>query len=311
MSAVKVSIIITIYNQIKYLKDSIESALAQTLDDKEIIIIDDCSNDGSFSEILNITASQKICPIKIIRNDKNKGVIYSRNKGINLATGEYILPLDGDDIILPKYTQIASNYLDNHEDCGIVYCQVEQFGERSGLFCPPEFDPSKIWILNQIISCALFRKTDWIKVNGYDPLFTNGHEDWDLWISILSLGRKAHKIDKVLFKYRILKTSRTTRAILFLKEAKLDILRKHINWILSMPQAAEYLLQQANSNLELERITNENTYIKNKLDELNRNLSYLNNEIGVYKRKYRKYRLGFIILLSLLSYSALYNAYFL
>ena len=89
MEKIKVSIIIPVYNNSKYLRDCLNSVLKQTLDNIEIITIDDCSTDDSF-DILKEYQSKYQEKLKIIRNNKNMGVGYTRNLGISLSSGKYI-----------------------------------------------------------------------------------------------------------------------------------------------------------------------------------------------------------------------------
>lgn len=94
-----VSIIIPNYNYASYLEECINSVIGQTYKNIEIIIIDDCSNDNSIEIIENL---QQKFDIKLIRNTENSGVSFSRNKGIEAATGEYICFLDPDDTWYPE-----------------------------------------------------------------------------------------------------------------------------------------------------------------------------------------------------------------
>ncbi len=94
----KVSVIIPIYNVEKYLADCLDSVINQSLNELEIICVDDCSTDSS----LNILYSyaQKDTRIFILKNKNNRGQSYSRNKGLKKATGKYIYFLDSDDMIV-------------------------------------------------------------------------------------------------------------------------------------------------------------------------------------------------------------------
>ena len=93
----KVSVIIPVFNKNVYLDVCLKSVLSSPSDDLEIICVDDCSTDGSYETLLNYSASNS--RIRLYRNEENLGVSYSRNKGIELAEGEYILFLDADDYL--------------------------------------------------------------------------------------------------------------------------------------------------------------------------------------------------------------------
>ena len=108
MSSILVSVVVPVYNCSQFIKQSIESVLAQTLSDLEIIILDDCSTDKTIEHI------PKDSRINIIQNNKKKGSGNLRNEGIKIAKGKYIAFLDGDDFYpdrdsLRKLVNIADN----------------------------------------------------------------------------------------------------------------------------------------------------------------------------------------------------------
>jgi len=111
---VKVSIIVPVYNTEKYLRSCLDSLLSSTLDNLEIIAIDDCSTDNSLA-ILKEYAS-RYPNIKIVTNEKNIGTGACRNLGIKLSQGEYIGFVDSDDYVNPKMYEtmyngaVANNY---------------------------------------------------------------------------------------------------------------------------------------------------------------------------------------------------------
>ncbi|WP_028329102.1 glycosyltransferase family 2 protein [Brachyspira alvinipulli] len=108
----KVSVMLPIYNVEKYLPKCIESVIAQTLKDIEIICINDCSNDNSENIIREYM--KKDDRIKIIHNEKNIGVGFSRNIGVDCSNGEYISFIDSDDFI-------ENDYLENLYSTAIKY----------------------------------------------------------------------------------------------------------------------------------------------------------------------------------------------
>ena len=93
----KVSVFLPIYNKYLYLKRSIDSILKQSLKNLEIIAVNDFSSDNSLKILKKL--SKKDNRIKIVNNDRNHGLLYSRAMGILNCTGEYLLNLDPDDMI--------------------------------------------------------------------------------------------------------------------------------------------------------------------------------------------------------------------
>lgn len=194
----KVSVIIPCYNQGQFVNESVQSVLNQTLQDFEIIIVNDGSTDENTINILKQYSHPKL---KII-NTENHGLAIARNNGIKEASGKYILPLDADDKIAPKYLELAVNVLDKNSDIGIVYCNAEFFGAQNGLWQLPKYSESRMLWTNCVFCTAMYRKEDWQKVNGYNQNMIYGYEDWNFWLSFIENGSKAYKLEETLFFYR-------------------------------------------------------------------------------------------------------------
>ncbi|MEI0607953.1 glycosyltransferase family 2 protein [Brachyspira pulli] len=101
---IKVSVIIPVYNVEKYLEKCLDSVINQTLKEIEIICIDDCSSDSSYSILERY--SHKDSRIVVLKNEINKGSGRTRNIGINIAKGEYIAFIDSDDFVDSKYLEL-------------------------------------------------------------------------------------------------------------------------------------------------------------------------------------------------------------
>lgn len=196
----KVSVIIPCYNQGKYVSEAINSVLAQTYDDIEIVCFNDGSTDNSREIIKNIADNYK--NILFIDEKENKGVIFARNKAIEVSSGEYILPLDADDTIEPTYVEKAVKVLDTNPNIGIVYCKAKLFGSKNEYWNLDTFDKSNILYNNCIFCTALFRKSDFKRAGMYKEYMLYGCEDYDLWLSFIELGLDVYCIDEVLFNYR-------------------------------------------------------------------------------------------------------------
>jgi hypothetical protein len=89
--------------------------------------------------------------------------------------------------------------------------QVELFGEAQGIWSQPEYSEEAILFENMIVDSSVFRRVDWELVGGYRTSMRYGWEDWDLWLSLISLGRKVVRLPEVLFFYRIRRDSRTDK----------------------------------------------------------------------------------------------------
>ncbi len=116
---VKISVIVPVYNVEEYLSDCLDGILSQSLTDIEIIGIDDCSTDQS-AKILKEYAS-KDKRIKIVKNEINRGPGYSRNKGIGMAAGKYIMFVDSDDMVAEGSLLALYNKAEDSQADGVLF----------------------------------------------------------------------------------------------------------------------------------------------------------------------------------------------
>ncbi len=122
----KVSVIMSVYNGDKYLREAIESILNQTFTDFEFIIV----NDGSTDNSLEIIESYDDERIKTINNKKNIGLTKSLNKALKFAKGKYIARQDADDVSLPNRFEKQVEYLDSHPEVALVGTSVYLIDEN-------------------------------------------------------------------------------------------------------------------------------------------------------------------------------------
>lgn len=222
-----VSIIIPCFNQAKYVADAINSALSQTYKNIQIVCVNDGSTDNS-GEIIKSFAD-KYKNILFFDNKENKGVIYSRNLAIDACKGEYILPLDADDVIESSYVEKAVKILNENSNIGIVYSKAKFFGSKNEDWNLPKYNNDSILYANVIFASALFRKSDFLRAGKYKENMKDGFEDWDLWLSFIELGLKPYRIDEVLFYYRqYAASSRSKEVILNNCNVLSNILKNHI-----------------------------------------------------------------------------------
>lgn len=233
-----VSIVIPCYNQSKYLRECLDSVMVQTLQNFEVIVINDGSNDAGNEEIfktLNYPKTQII-------HQENKGVMFTRNKGIALAKGKYILPLDADDKIAPCFLEKAVAVLEQDPDVGIVGGAVDFFGSKTGRFKLPKYAFPQILGSNCLVCSCVFRRDDWKKVGGYNLNMIYGLEDYDFWLSIIELGRKVYQFNEVFLYYRQKDISRSTE-LNYEKNCKMrrQIVLNHLHLFNKYPRYKKFL----------------------------------------------------------------------
>lgn len=195
----RVSIIIPCFNAGRLLLEAVDSALAQTHPDLEVIVVDDGSTDDETRSTLDELKGNANVTLIL---QENRGVSAARNAGISAASGLYIIPLDADDLIEPSYVEQAVQVLVAHKDVGLVYCRADLFGDQTGPWCLADFSWSQVLVHNMVFCTALYRRADWLDVGGYDESMLAGREDHDFVLRILGLGRRVHRLDDVLFHYR-------------------------------------------------------------------------------------------------------------
>lgn len=251
----KVSVIIPCYNQERFLSEAISSTIGNFSDFEVVVINDGSTNEKAEEKINKICDNFKNINIKVIHQE-NQGVCHARNNAILHACGEYILPLDADDLIENEYLQQASEILEKFPDIGIVYCNAEYFGEKNGLWNLAKATKFNMLIQNRIFNSSMFRKSDWEKVGGYNPNMVEGCEDWDFWLSLMECGLKIHKMKPNFYKHRELKKSRTSNALIPINyyNIRKQIIKNHKNLYLKynilalIPMAAriikEFLCQR-------------------------------------------------------------------
>lgn len=203
----KVSIIIPCFNHWQYLPEALDSALNQTHPDCEIVIVDDGSTLKPPDDLLKRFQHERITFFRI----ENSGPSEARNKAIEKASGEYILPLDADDKIAPTYIEKAQKIFQAQPQVGIVYCDAEYFGNRNQEWELPPYNFPDILLDNFIFTTALFKKADWKRVGGYNVNMKHGWEDHDFWLSLIELKKTVVRIPETLFFYRQSGDSRTNR----------------------------------------------------------------------------------------------------
>ena len=202
----KVSVVIPCYNSGEFLDEAVQSALAQTWQNLEVVIVDDGSTDPSTLRLLE----EARWPRTRIFHQQNAGPAAARNHAVRKADGRYILPLDADDTIEPTYVEKAAAVLDIRPEVGCVYCKARKFGAEQGPWNLPAYTLRELVIDNIIFVTSLYRKADWESVGGYNEKLRHGVEDYDFWVKIVHLGREVLQLEDSLFNYRIQESSRTS-----------------------------------------------------------------------------------------------------
>jgi O-antigen biosynthesis protein len=197
-----ISMIIPCFNYGRYVGEAVDSVLAQTFQDFEIIVVDGGSTDATTADVLRSFQKPKT---KVYLREGSHLVGDNRNFGISRAQGKYICCLDADDKLKPTYLEKALFFLEAY-NYDLVSTSVQFFG-TSGLQYHVPLNPSLDEIVrsNQFSTVGVFRKTLWKKAQGYhDWGVGRDHvsEDWDLWVRLMALGARATNVPEALMLYR-------------------------------------------------------------------------------------------------------------
>ena len=222
----KISVIMPVYNGQQYIENTINSLIAQTCQDWELIVIDDGSTDAT-PQILGKFDDRRI----FIVQQKNAGEASARNVGLDHATGRYISFLDADDLYLPTALEDLSSFLDLHPQYDVVYSDGEIFdGQDNSLMTLSEIRSGiyngnvleKLVVSSSVVTvpvCTMTRRSTVLKHSiRFDPKLVIG-PDWDFWIQLAVHGEFGY-LNKLTCKYRIHNTNITRRVDL--KKRKRD-----------------------------------------------------------------------------------------
>ena len=191
MSQIKVTVTMPAYNVANYVEDAIESVLAQDFDAFELIIIDDGSSDGTCDRLACYTGPPRV---RLAHHTSNQGSGFTRNRILELARGEYLLPCDADDLLLPGALQNLSQFLDDNDEFGVVYGDILRLETAANtLQDPPSIvgvDANNVWDLfeNAVNHGGSMMRTDLVRqVGGY--AVGSAPDDWGLFLKLAEITR--------------------------------------------------------------------------------------------------------------------------
>lgn len=210
----KISVVMPAYNAESFIEDAVNSVLAQTFEDYELIIIDDCSRDKTYELIEGFARNNS--KIRVYRNEKNSGVSFTRNFGISVAKGEWIAFLDSDDMWRPEKLEKQLSLFKEHPNAVITYTgssfiDFEGTAFSYNLPAVPVMTYKHLLKSNLLSCSSVMVKKDVIEriKMGHDKM----HEDYSAWLQILREYKYAYGINEPLLIYRISKNSKSANRI--------------------------------------------------------------------------------------------------
>lgn len=201
----RVCIVTPCFNDGHLLPEAIASIRACDSSLYEHIIVNDGSTDPA---TLRYLAQLRAEGTQVI-DQPNSGPSAARNAAIRATACELILPVDADNHIHPDFPAKAIAVLDSDPGCSVVYSDVRMFGDVNGDKTIPEPSLELLLRANYIDTCAVFRKSLWQAVGGYEEDRQCGWEDWDFWMKAMCLGLGFRHIPEILYEYRVKAGSRS------------------------------------------------------------------------------------------------------
>jgi glycosyltransferase involved in cell wall biosynthesis len=193
-----ISIVIPCYNPTQWLREAVESARSQTHRNIEIILVDDGSTTAEGKECIRSIAPQ----VTRIIEQTHQGPAAARNRGMEAAASQYILPLDSDDVLKASFIEQCFEVLECRPEIAFVYSDYRVFGEKSYVERLPDYNLYGLLQANTVCGAALLRKSAWAAAGGYDSRMQSGYEDWDFWLRLGARKLFGYRLPKVLFGYR-------------------------------------------------------------------------------------------------------------
>lgn len=204
----RVSVLMSVYNGARYLREAVDSILGQSFGDFEFIIVDDGSSDET-PAILDSYADPRIVRL---HNETNIGLTRSLNKGLAAARGEYVARQDADDISLPERLAKQVAYLDTHPQIALVGSAYREVYEDGRPERPVSVPLAPVEIRQQLLyqhcfchGAVLMRRAALAQVGGYDERFVVA-QDRDLWLRLADNHQLANLTDEM---YRLRMSSRS------------------------------------------------------------------------------------------------------
>ena len=207
-----VSVIMPAYNAEKYIAEAIQSVISQTYTNWELFVLDDCSTDSTAKIAEGFARADG--RIHLLENPQNMGVARTRNRGFDLAQGEWIALLDSDDVWhsdkLEKQLEVA-----NESGAEIIYCSYSMINENGAHltdFVVPKTTSYDDMLKESVLSCStvLLHQTI-LKAHRFSTDYY--HEDYAFWLEILKSGYNAAACREVLADYRVAKGSRSNNKL--------------------------------------------------------------------------------------------------
>jgi len=199
----QVTVAITLFNYAHVVLEALESVRAQELTELDLVVVDDCSNDGGEVKVLEwmrIHAS-RFGRCRLLRHETNHGLATARNQAFAAAATPFVFVLDADNQLYPRCLAVCLDAATS-KNSDAVYTILEVFGDEEGVMGTDLWDPDTLLRGNYVDAMALIRRSAWERVGGYRRMPVTGWEDYDFWLKCAESGLEVVRVPEILCRYR-------------------------------------------------------------------------------------------------------------
>lgn len=203
----RVSVLLTIYNYADYVGNALHSVAVSSLEEIEVIAVDDASSDDSVRAVRDACDAFPWLSVKLLRRSHNAGLSAARNLAAEHASADLLFVLDADNAVFPGALRRLADVLDESPEAAFAYGLIETFDINGpvGIISWIDWDPTRLRHGNYIDAMAMIRRSALEAVGGYstEAAFSLGWEDFALWVALAHQGMGGVRVPEFIGRYRV------------------------------------------------------------------------------------------------------------
>lgn len=198
------TVTVSLYNYEDYISECLDSVAEQTCRDLELIVVDDCSKDGSLERARAWLSAHpdRFVRARLLQMESNSGLAAARNAAFSAAETPFVFVLDADNKLLPPCLERLEAALSGSE-AAFAYSYIRKFGNTSAILNVGAWSPERLRLSNYIDAMVLMRRDAWEKSGGYRKMRVTGWEDYQKWLDLSIRGGRGILVPEILCCYRV------------------------------------------------------------------------------------------------------------
>ena len=203
-AAPSVSVVVTLYNYADLVTHTLDSIVASTGVELEIVVVDDHSGDAGRAVVTDYITNHPDVPIVLLGSEVNRGLSAARNLGVEASRAPLVMVMDADNLVYPTCLSRLRDALHDDPGAAFAYSMLEAFGHEPGLRSEMAWHPRWLCEVNYIDAQAMVRRATFDRHGGYRDVddFTYGWEDWAFWLRLAAAGEHGAHVPQMLGRYR-------------------------------------------------------------------------------------------------------------